>query len=192
MIKSLHNKLNIRAISVLCVLLFYLVPSYSDELEERRIKISLAIFPKIVAVDQDLDAKLTQDNEVKLLFVYDNNRTRAEALSELFVDKMTNIAGKPVKVVVIDVRDVSLIFTERSAGIFITERLDKIQFNKIVRVGVSEQIMIFSPYAGDVERGATVGVAIGNRVRPYFNVDTLKNSKVNILNKLLKVSKRYE
>ena len=57
---------------------------------------------------------------------------------------------------------------------------------------MSEQIMVFSPYAGDVERGATVGIAIGNRVRPYFNIDTLNTSRVNILKKLLKVSKRYE
>ncbi len=190
--KYLNNKLSIKAISVFCVLLLYLAPSYSDELEERRIKISLAIFPKIVAVDQDLESKLPRDNDVRFLFVYDNNKSRAEALSELLKDKVTNIAGKPVRVVVINVRDVSLIFTERSAAIFITERLDKTQFDKIVRVGVSEQIMVFSPYAGDVERGATVGVAIGNRVRPYFNIDTLNASKVNILKKLLKVSKRYE
>jgi len=190
--KYLNNKLSIKAISAFCVLLLYLVPSFSDELEERRIKISLAIFPKIVAVDQDLESKLTRDNNVKFLFVYDNNKSKAEALSELLRDKVTNIAGKPVRIVVMNVRDVSLIFTDRSAAIFITERLDKTQFDKIVRVGVSEQIMVFSPYAGDVERGATVGVAIGNRVRPYFNVDTLNTSKVNILKKLLKVSKRYE
>lgn len=192
MMKYLNNNLNIKAVSVLCVLLFYMFPSFADELEERRIKISLAIFPKIVAVDQDLVSKLTRENEVKFLFVYDDNRSRAEALSELLRDKVTNIAGKPVRIVVMSVRDVSLIFTERSAAIFITERLDKTQFNKIVRVGVSEQILVFSPYAGDVERGATVGIAIGNRVRPYFNIDTLNTSKVNILKKLLKVSKRYE
>ena len=190
--KYLNNKLSIKAISAFCVLLLYLVPSFSDELEERRIKISLAIFPKIVAVDQDLESKLTRDNNVKFLFVYDNNKSKAEALSELLRDKVTNIAGKPVRIVVMNVRDVSLIFTDRSAAIFITERLDKTQFDKIVRVGVSEQIIVFSPYAGDVERGATVGVAIGNRVRPYFNIDTLNTSKVNILKKLLKVSKHYE
>ena len=190
--KYLNNKLSIKAISAFCVLLLYLVPSFSDELEERRIKISLAIFPKIVAVDQDLESKLTRDNNVKFLFVYDNNKSKAEALSELLRDKVTNIAGKPVRIVVMNVRDVSLIFTDRSAAIFITERLDKTQFDKIVRVGVSEQIIVFSPYAGDVERGATVGVAIGNRVRPYFNIDTVNTSKVNILKKLLKVSKHYE
>jgi len=190
--KYLNNKLSIKAISAFCVLLLNLVPSFSDELEERRIKISLAIFPKIVAVDQELESKLTRDNNVKFLFVYDNNKSKAEALSELLRDKVTNIAGKPVRIVVMNVRDVSLIFTDRSAAIFITERLDKTQFDKIVRVGVSEQIIVFSPYAGDVERGATVGVAIGNRVRPYFNIDTLNTSKVNILKKLLKVSKHYE
>jgi len=189
---SFRHKKNINAVIVAVVCFFYFTSVYSDELEERRIRISLAIFPKIIAVDRGLSTKLTDNQFVKLLMVYHSNKTKAEELAELLRNKVKNIGGNKVEIVVEKISDVSLIFTERVAGIFVTERFNDIDLNKVIRVGISQQVTVFSPYAGDVERGATVGIAIGSRVKPYFNIATLNASKVIIHKKLLKVSKRYE
>jgi len=187
-----NNKKLIQAIFFVFFAFIFLMPAFSGELEDRRIKISLAIFPRIIAVDKGLVDKLTENKAVKLLFVYGKNKRNADDLGQLLKDKVKNIGGYPVEVLVEGIRDVSMLFTDRVAGIFITERLNDIDFEKIIRVGISEKITIFSPYAGDVERGATVGIAIGARVQPYFNINTLKSSKVDINKKLLRVSKRYE
>lgn len=164
----------------------------SGEVEDRRIAISLSIFPRVVAVDKDLDFKLTKDGEVRFLLVYDKDREKAELLANSLTRKITNLRGKPVVVAVEDVRNISLIFPERAAAMLITERFGDVYFDKLIRAGISEQITVFSPFAGDVERGATVGLAIGNRVMPYFNINTLRASKVNINSRLLSLSKIYE
>jgi hypothetical protein len=51
---------------------------------------------------------------------------------------------------------------------------------------------MFSPFVGDVERGATAGIAITSRVKPFFNVKTLKRADIDINPILMKLSKRYE
>ena len=177
---------------VLLPLLLCVNPVFSGEVEDRRINISLSIFPKVVAVDKDLEDKLTDDDKIKFLLIYDKDWEKANTLSTRLLKKITNLRGKHIEVVVKQARDVSLIFPEKAAAIFLTERLNSVQFDKIVRAGISEHITVFSPYAGDVERGATVGLAIGNRIKPYFNLNTLKASKLNINQRLLKISKRYE
>lgn len=173
-------------------LMFCVSPVFSDELEDRRIMISLSVFPKVVAVDKDLEDKLTDDDKVKFLLVYDSDWDKANTLSKQLMSKVTNLRGKKIEVALKEARDVSLIFPEKATAIFLTERLNDVQFDKIIRAGISEHITVFSPYAGDVERGATVGLAIGNRIKPYFNMKTLKASDVHINQRLLKISKRYE
>jgi len=184
------KNIRVSVFALFCVVFFN--SAFSGELEDRRIIISLKIFPKIVAVDTGLKDKLSNNKKVKLLLLYKQNKTNADTLAELLRDKVKNIGGNQVEIVVEKTKNVNLIITARAAGIFFTERLSDVDFEKIIQACISEQIIVFSPYAGDVERGATVGVAIGNRVRPYFNIATLKASKVNINKKLLKVSKRYE
>lgn len=177
---------------LLLLLVFYLPVAYGGELEERRLTLSLSIFPKIVAVDKGLGSKLTKDSRINFLFLYDKSEVKARELAKLLKKKVPNLRGWKVDVTVENVRNISLIFPERAAAIFITERFSDINIEKIIRAGISEQITVFSPFAGDVERGVTVGIDIGHRIMPYFNLNTLRASRVEVNEKLLKLSKRYE
>ena len=43
---------------------------YANEEEKRRVDISLSIFPRIVAVDNNFRSKLGSENKVQLVFLY--------------------------------------------------------------------------------------------------------------------------
>jgi ABC-type uncharacterized transport system substrate-binding protein len=166
---------------------------FADEEEKRRVDISLSIFPRIVAVDNNFREKLVLDNKVQLLFLYSNNEKRAEDLAVRIAKKARNIGGMNVMASAKNIN--SILGADQKikpTAIFISERLSKDDLDKVMDYAASENRLVFSPFSGDVERGAMVGISVTNRVKPYFNLAALKRSNIVINALLMKMSKRYE
>lgn len=165
---------------------------FANETTDRRVKISLSLFPKIVAVDNGFQSKLTEDNKVKLVFVYDRNKSQAKALAREVGKANRNIVNFQVDCLSVPLTDQLQDQLAAPTAIFIAEPLGEDDFRQLVLYGINKGVIVFSPYSGDVERGATVGLAITSRVFPYFNNNTLQASGVEINPILLEMSKRYE
>jgi len=165
---------------------------YASESIDRRLQISLSIFPKIVAVDNGIRDKLNKKNQVLLAFLSQSDKTKPRELAKVLKSKIKNIAGMPYKLVSINVNGILAKSSFSPTAIFLTERLSPKSFNKVMDFAMRKQILVFSPFTGDVERGATVGIMITSRVKPYFNIRTLKASSISINPLLMKMSKRYE
>ena len=163
----------------------------ADENENRRVDISLSIFPRIVAVDNHFRDKLSEDKEAYLLFVYDKDEEYAQQLSDRMKKGNANIGGMKVLAKIISVED-DLPKNYPPTALFLVEKLSDSQLEKIMLYSKEAHRLVFSPYSGDVERGATVGISVTNRVKPYFNLSTLRQSKVAINALLMKMSNRYE
>ncbi|MGD8570858.1 MAG: hypothetical protein PVG89_00035 [Gammaproteobacteria bacterium] len=164
---------------------------YGDETTDRRVKIALSLFPKIVAVDEKFHLKLTRNNKVRLSFVYDRNKDQASQLAKAVKANNANIVNIEVKAVPLQVEK-QLQSPEKPTAIFVAELLGEADFKDLIDYGINNGILVFSPYSGDVERGATVGLAITSRVFPYFNRQTLEASEIEINPILLDMSKYYE
>jgi hypothetical protein len=180
--------------TLLAVLFLFVVAhaGIANEATERRVQISLPLFPRIVAVDNKFREKLTVDNKARLVFVYDRDKSKANELA-----KTVGMANKNIVDVKVDTVSVPLIDqlkenSQTPTAIFIAEPLGEADFRQLVLYSINRGIIVFSPYSGDVERGATVGLAITSRVFPYFNTNTLEASGVEINPILLDMSKRYE
>lgn len=165
---------------------------FANEATERRVRISLPLFPRIVAVDASFHAKLTADNKVRLVFVYDRNKSRAAELAAIVKENNSNIVNIKVDSVPLSLEDQLKETTITPTAIFVAEPLGEADFRELVSYGIDKGIIVFSPYSGDVERGATVGLAITSRVFPYFNSNTLKASGIKINPLLLEMSKHYD
>lgn len=163
----------------------------ADETDVRRVDISLSIFPRIVAVDNHFRDKLSETKNAVLLFVYDKDEEYAQQLSERMKKSNANIGGMKVETKTISVSDV-LPRDDLPTALFVVEKLSDDQLNKIMAYAHDTHRLVFSPYSGDVERGATVGISVTNRVKPYFNLSSLRQSKVAINALLMKMSKRHE
>ena len=167
--------------------------SYADEEEKRRVDISLTIFPRIVAVDNDFRSKLDPEKNVQLVFLYVEGKERAISLAETLELKSKNIGGMRVDAGSLSLKKL-LDENEKkyATAIFISERLSEDNLKSVIDYARNNNRIVFSPFVGDVERGVTVGISVTNRVKPYFNSSTLKDSGIDINALLMKMSKRYE
>ena len=172
--------------------LFLLSAVNASEATDRRVKISLPLFPRIVAVDNNFHSKLTEDNKVRLVFVYDRDKAKAKELAKEVAKSNSNIVNIAVDSTYLSLKEQLSDSASTPTAIFVSEPLGKSDFSKLVLYGINKGIIVFSPYSGDVERGATVGLAITSRVFPYFNKKTLDASGLEINPILLNMSKSYE
>ena len=164
----------------------------AGEAEERRVRISLEIFPRIVAVDLDLNSKLSNTGTLKLFVVFDHEAESARHVAAQMKNSFTNIGGRAVEFVVQSAQQAVSGGLDQSAAVFLSDVLLDDLLAEVMKVASEHHVLVFSPFAGDVERGATVGIAIGSRIQPFFNVPVLMQSHININEKLLSISQRYE
>jgi hypothetical protein len=164
----------------------------ANEASDRRVQISLPLFPRIVAVDKKFQEKLTEDNKARLVFVYDRDKSKANELAKTVGSTNKNIVNVGVDTVPVPLVEQLKANSQTPTAIFVAEPLGEADFKELVLYSINKGIIVFSPYSGDVERGATVGLAITSRVFPYFNNNTLEASGVEINPILLDMSKRYE
>ena len=179
------------AITLLVLLSVIADGSFADENDSRRVDISLSIFPRIVAVDNHFREKLSDDKKAYLLFVYEKDKKYAQGIAERMKKGNANIGGMGVMTATASIAD-ELSENNPPTALFIVERLSDAQLEKIMAFSEETNRLVFSPYSGDVERGATVGISVTNRVKPYFNLSALRKSKVAINALLMKMSKRHE
>lgn len=164
----------------------------ADEISDRRIQISLSVFPRIVAVDNQFRNKLTKDNRVKLYFVYSNEKLKAFELVALLRKKINNVAGLKFEAKAISLKTMLSVQSELPTGVFISEKFSEQQLEQMMDLANKHNRIVFSPFVGDVERGATSGIAITSRVKPFFNMNTLRTANIEINTLLMQISKRYE
>lgn len=164
----------------------------ANEAADRRIQISLPIFPRIVAVDLGFQKKLLPKDKVLLIFLYETDKANAMKLVELLKDKLSNVAGFKFTARAVSVRDQLAGTAAVPTAMYLAEHFAEQTFMSVLEYSVTQHRILFSPFAGDVERGATAGISITSRVKPFFNIKTLKRADITINPVLLKLSKRHE
>jgi len=174
------------------LLSFFTVDVFADVMQERRLTISASLFPRIIAVDTDITDKLDADGNIRLVLIYSDSKSKAEKISKLMTRKVKKIAGKTIVFSLIDINKPSLLDSEKHTGVFLVQPLSETQIQKVKDHSSKNGILLFSPFEGDVERGAMASIFVGAKIRPYFNSLSMKNARVNLKPALLKVSKLYE
>jgi hypothetical protein len=170
----------------------------ADERTALRSGMALKIFPRVVAVDSEVADKLTDERRIHLTLVYDADLVGAKRFRDRLAQDVEQIRQWPVEVSVARAVDLGSANLDSADGntvpsaVLIVEPLGDAQFADVLKFGALHHRMVFSPFPGDVERGATAGLDVGVRVAPYFNQTALAAAAINIDPQILKVSKIYE
>lgn len=188
---SPRNFLRVLLVGVWLGMLAWHGIAFADENERRRVDISLTLFPRIVAVDNHFREKLVESNQASLVFIYERERDYVEDLVNRLLEERDNIGGMGVRAVAARVDDL-LVSKEVPTAIFLAERLSGESLDRVMEFAKANNRLVYSPFNGDVERGVTVGVSVTNRIKPFFNITVLRESKIVINALLMRVSKRYE
>jgi hypothetical protein len=176
------------------------LPAWSidvDEVQERRTRGGLRLFRAILAADEDIASKTGPEGTLLLTVLHSQNSGVAEKFAEELRtlgkgNKQGKIRKVPIEVEVSN--DLSLAtYTDRKpAGFFLVEDLRDDDLDRVVKYGIDNSVIVYSPFEGDVDRGVLGGLAIETRVRPYINLQTMRDSQIRIKAFFLKVAKHYD
>ena len=183
-----------RSLLILVLLMSGFIPtiSYADTAEERRLTISTSIFPKIVALDQQLATKTAPDGSLYLGVVYIEDDDNAKNTALNIRNKVKKLAGINVHVENIPLSQILKAAHRRYAGLLLSEKFFGKDLIDIITFASEQNILLFSPFDGDIEKGVSSSIFVGAKIRPYFNISALKEANIQLRPSILKVSKTYE
>ena len=184
----------------LSLFLAVLSPSWSaraDSQSERRAKTGVKVFRAMLAADLDIAEKKGKDGTLPLLIVFNSNVNSAEELGKALKEggkdgKPALIRDIPAKAFLTGGDGLDEQLKNSYAGIFLAEPQKEETLRQLVDYSIKNKIILYSPFEGDVEKGALGGLSVEAKVQPYVNMKSLEMSGVRIKPFFIKVSKRYE
>lgn len=165
--------------------------------EKQRAQIGLRLFRTMLAADQDLDRKIAADGALDIVLLYRDNRQLAEEFADAL--RISGRSGQqgllknyPIRVTITNDPELAAYNERVPAGIYLVQSLPNAALVRVIRYATARRRILFSPFAGDVEKGVLTGFIIGVRVLPYLNQYTLEKSGIQFKSLLLRVAKIYE
>lgn len=157
--------------------------------EETRAWAGLDLFPSVLAADAEIAEKRGPDGALPLIILYQTDRELAEEMARRLARTGT-IRGIPIRVEI--ARDSSSLHGRDSspAGVFLAEpRIGDLE--AVIEFGRGNGRLVFSPFAGDVERGVPAGIAVSDRILPLVNAEALDAFGLRLKPFFLRISEVY-
>ena len=154
-----------------------------------RLQIGINLLPAIVAANQSL-AATDIDRNLPIFMVYREDRYPGEQLKQR-INQIGNIRGRRLEVTTISLDELLTSAPLPLSVVFITEPLDG-QLPDLVRFAQQQRLLLFSPFAGDVERGVSAGFQVTDKVLPLVNTASLKQSKIQLKAFFLRIAVKHE
>jgi hypothetical protein len=166
--------------------------SHADMLwpeDRQRLNVAINLLPACLSADLALPKKLSQSGKLRILVLHDNQKNTALSVSSGLL-ALENIAGFSLDVDIVSTSDRQSPFESPIAAIFIaTPGIKSEIFNNWIEY---HQTTVFSPFSGDVERGAVAGIHVTDRILPYINVTQAKRAGVIYKPFFLRIAKQYD
>ncbi len=161
----------------------------ADDAAQRRVLVGLKLFPAVLAASEALGPENTPPN-IKVFIVYQDDENRAEEFAEILQD-IGEIKGTRLIVKSLPIALLPQYRGDPPFGLFIAQRNeDDVQM--ISDYGRQHNVITFSPFRGDVERGILAGIVISDRILPFINRQALNTLPVGLKMFFLKVAEVYE
>jgi hypothetical protein len=177
-------------LAVLLALLLSLpaAPARAGDREESRAWAGLDLFPSVLAADADIAEKRASDGTLPLLLLYETDRELAAEMARRLARTGT-IRGIPVRVEI--AREPAAAWREHPpAGVFLVEpRIGDLE--AVIDAARESGRLVFSPFAGDVERGVPAGIAVSDRILPLVNAAALAAFDIRLKPFFLRIAEVY-
>lgn len=179
-----------RAFLLLALLLVFSLGNAGDQ-DSRRALIGIKLFPSVLSADQEIQSKAGPDGRLHLLLVYRDNKLATEQLAERLAGLKDGVQGMPLAPEVIQSSALVDYHDRPLAGIFLAERQPD-QLDEVISYARARQVILFSPFQEDVERGVASGLYVSDRILPYVNPTALRGANLQLKSFFLEVAKRHE
>lgn len=184
-------------VGIILMLTFFVCPLSANEDDEILVRNGLKMFRTILIADQDIEDKHNADAGIDIIFIYRDDLPRAQNLARRFVlmgrgAAKGKIKDRPISVHISTSLEQIRKQELRPAGLFILDKVSDEALSDAIKYGLEHNIVTFSPFKGDVEKGVLSGIVIDTRPRPFINQQTLQRSELRIKSFFLKVAEIYE
>lgn len=151
----------------------------ADSYDERRVRTAARLVRALLTAHEGLEAKVQADGGVEVLVFGEQDR-QTEPLLSLIAPPVrgnpTTIAGHALRARASEALPDGE--TALPVAVFLSRKLDDAAFAELLQWCVRNGVILYSPFEGDVERGATAGVSIQAKVQPFVNLETLESSGI--------------
>jgi hypothetical protein len=156
----------------------------ADSQDERRVRTGARVFRTLLLADVALERKAANDGTLDIA-VFAGDAASADEVAQLIVP--AGSAQRPA----IALRRVARLDedTPPPIGLFLATPLPAVELDRVIAWSIRHGVILYSPFEGDVERGATAGLSIEAKVLPFVNQRTLAASGVELKPFFLKVAK---
>lgn len=176
------------------VLLLYLAPAFGlvvnaqDSLPPR-LQIGINLLPAVIAANNGLST-IDGDKKLSIYLVYRDNDHIALLLKQS-LSRIGRIRKRAIEVQTIALDDLIELDPGLYSTIFIAEQLDT-RLPDLIRFAQDKRSLLFSPFKGDVKRGVSSGFRVTDRVLPLVNMESLKQSKIQLKAFFLRIAVKHE
>ncbi|MFP4423558.1 MAG: hypothetical protein ACLFRG_23755, partial [Desulfococcaceae bacterium] len=163
--------------------------AHGGDREESRAWAGLDLFPSVLAADAEIADKRGPDGALPLVVLHQTDRELAEEMARRLARTGT-IRGIPIRVEI--ARDPASLHGTGPppAGMFLAEpRIGDLE--AVIQFGRENRRLVFSPFAGDVERGVPAGIAVSDRILPLVNAEALESFGLRLKPFFLRIAEVY-
>lgn len=158
------------AFCCLLLLLIWLCPAWAASLweeEQQRLRVGLHLFPAVLGAQEDLSAQRNAEGVLEIVVVHKTSEQAAKqavrALKEL--GQVQEIA---LALTILPVEQLPATHDRSLAAIFIAS--SRLEPALLRRLSEQHQVLVFSPFEGDVAAGAVAGLHVTDRILPAINL----------------------
>jgi len=157
--------------------------------DRQRLNIGIKLFPACLAADQALASKLDDKGHLVILVLHTDAPALAAAVAEE-LRSLEKVQDLPLAIRVITPDQLAAFDGQRIAALFVAAPgVPSELFERVVR---GHRALLFSPFAGDVERGAVAGIELSDRILPYINLRQAEAAQIRFKPFFLRVAAHYE
>lgn len=173
---------------VLLTLGLLAAPALADTQQERRVRTGARLMLALLAADVDLEAKTRDRGQIEVVVYGRDPQLRSIVGQTLSPTKGEAPAVRSLPLAIVHL-DHEPGIDLRPQALFVASPLDRAELDRLIAWSIREGVILYSPFEGDVERGALAGLSIEAKVLPMLNRRTLEASGIRLKPFFVKVAK---
>jgi hypothetical protein len=165
----------------------------ADDSADRRVRAGARLFRSLLTAQVALESKAASDGALHLVLYGADAHLSGEISTLISANGEGGASGiKDLPVKIDNVSNLAALEqAQQPAGVFLVSAQSEKDLAELVRWSTAAKVVLYSPFDGDVERGAAAGICIEAKVQPFLNLPALQAAGVEIKPFYVKVARVY-
>lgn len=176
--------------SIRALLLFLLFSSnlYALHHLSPRLQIGINLLPAVMAANTSLKAIRDRSLGLTVWIVYENDRSLAQGAANR-LSQVKTVRGLPLSTRLVSGEELLKSRPQNGSAVLLVEESNLLK--ELITFCTDQQVLLFSPFKGDVKKGVMSGFEVTNKVLPAINVPAIKKANIHLKAFFLRIAKKH-